>query len=137
MTEDEIRELLSEMGDEPVPTDSLHRVRLAVAERTERRGRVGWWSAAALVAAGCVVLLIVWLREPPPISRPVAPVGAAEQADPRDADQAAVAVQDAAPQPAPVRRRAQPIKRPRAAAADVVIRIETPDPDVVILLIGD
>jgi hypothetical protein len=137
MREDEIRELLQEMGEEPVPPDSLRRVRLAVAERTERRGRAWWWSAMALAAAACVVLLIVWLRPPAPVSRPDAPVVAREQAAPQDAAPAPVAAHEAAPQRVPVRRRAQPIDRRPPAVADVVIRIETPDPDVVILLIGD
>ena len=34
MTEDEVRLLLRELRDEPVPADSLGRVRLAIAERS-------------------------------------------------------------------------------------------------------
>lgn len=132
MTEDEIRELLREMGDQPVPAESLRRVHLAVAERTARRAwRWWWWSAAAVLAAACVVVLMVWPRQPAAVpARPAAPVVAKEQfASPKQV----------APEPVPVRRPVRPVERRPvpAAAADVVIRIETPDPNVVILLIGD
>ena len=53
MTEREIQDLLREMRDEPVPADSLARVRVGVENRTVRRR---WWKLAApLALAGCVV----------------------------------------------------------------------------------
>jgi hypothetical protein len=139
MKEDQIRELFREMGDEPVPPESLRRVRLAVAERTRPRIRARWWSAAVLAASACV-LLILWLREPAPVKRPAPSVVAREQ-------QVVPPIQRP-PLRAPARRKPQPstravarherpVKRIPAAGTNFVIRIETPDPDVVILLIGD
>lgn len=128
MTEDELRELLRELRDEPVPADSLVRVRSRVAMRTAAR-RLGfyWRIAALLVASACIVVAVVFLRPKAPVVKPAPPV---------------VAV---TPKPAPVESPAPTPPRKRARAAvktpppeeDVVIRIETPDPDVVILLIGD
>ncbi len=37
MTEDQIRDLLREMRDEPVPADSVRRVRQLVSERIQAR----------------------------------------------------------------------------------------------------
>ena len=134
MTEDEIRQLFREMSDEPVPGESLRRVRLAVAERTRPRIGTRWRSAAVLAAAACVVLLILRLREPAPVLRPVPLVIAREQVVPP---------KEPAPLPARVPRKPQPSMRAVAQRgveripATFVIRIETPDPDVLILLIGD
>jgi anti-sigma factor RsiW len=139
MTEDEIRQLFREMGDEPLPAESLRRVRLAVAERTQPRTRAWWRSAAALAGAACAVLVILWLREPAAVRKTAPPVVASEEA---------VRPIELAPPSAGVRRKPQPsvgavakkqrrVEKPPATAADFVIRIETPDPDVVILLIGD
>lgn len=139
MTEDEIRQLFREMSDEPVPAESLRRVRIAAAERTQPRIGAGWWSAAVLGAAACVVLLMLRLGEPAPVQRPAPPVVAQEQVVPP---------MQPAPPPARVRRKPQPsvrvvagrersVERIPAAGTNFVIRIETPDPDVVILLIGD
>jgi hypothetical protein len=139
MTEDQIRELLREMRDEPVQADSLRRVRIAVAERTQSRTR-GWWRAAAVLAAtACLVLLALWLRQPAPVRKPSS-IAREHVAPPKEPA--------ALPTPVPVRpkpesvvrtlaKRKPPIERTPAANGDLVIRIETPDPDVVILLIGD
>jgi hypothetical protein len=131
MTEDEIRELLREMRDEPVPPDSKARVRMAVAERTQswpEKLRRRWKVLAAVVAPACLVLVLMmtWQKKvdvPPPPVAPAPPVVIAE-----------------APAPAPhiVRARHHVSKPPRVIASNgaSLIRIETPDPDVVILLIG-
>ena len=140
MTEDEIRDLLREMGDEPVPADSVRRVRLAVAERTQPRTAIWWRAAALLAAAACVALLILWWREPSAVWRPAPPAVAREQIVlPTEAASAPVRVQSRpqAPMRAVAKRARRRVERKPATAADVVIRIETQDPDVLILLIGD
>jgi hypothetical protein len=142
MTEDQIRELFREMRDEPVPPDSQARVRMAVAERTEswrEKLRPRWnrhwkWIAAALVPA-CLLLVMVATREekiavPPPVVHPPAIAVVEPPAE------------VAAPLPPPphrVRRvghRAAKPPREVASKGATLIRIETPDPDVVILLVG-
>lgn len=131
MNEDEIRELLREMGYEPVPADAVARVRAGVTERLRRRAR-GWWFGAVATAAACIVLLAVWLREPAAVPRPAAPVVAMEQPVLREPE---IVVPEPVRKPVPVRR---VVRKPAAPApANVVIRIETPDPNVVILLVSD
>lgn len=119
MTEDEIRGLLRAMKDEPVPADSLARVRLGVAERTRARRWWGWGLVAALAA---VVLMALLLR---PVDVPVIEVAHRVAPPPM--------VEVAAPVKAPVKRK---VARRRKSEA-MVVRIETADPDVVILLVGD
>ena len=123
MNEQEIRELFREMREEPVPADSLARVRARV---DQRRRRVGPWKIlAALAAAACIVVGILILRPGKPIQRVSAPEIA--QVIP------AAPVEISVP-PVPKARR---VPRPRRAeAVPVLIRIETPDPDVVILLVN-
>ena len=117
MSEDDIRELLGAMRDEPLPADSLARVRMAVAERT-RPGRRQWKIGAAILATGSVALIFLLSPGPGPAvpaAKQATPVVAARQEDP--------------PRPKPK------VKLRRADA--VRIRIETPDPDVVILLVSN
>ena len=123
MIHDEIRELLGEMRDEPVPADSLVRVRELVEQRVRRRHR--WWrwagAAAATVAVGIMVMMV---RTPAP--RPVE----APKLEPVVAREAEVA--------RPVERLPKKAAAgPRRAEAAALIRIETPDPNVVILLVGN
>jgi hypothetical protein len=127
MTEDRLREVLQQMRNEPVPPDSLARVRLAVAERTAPRR--GPWYAFAAVAALLFILVGVLLQqrpERPALAPPPMPVIAH------------------APAPVPVppvrairQRRAMPRPRPNPTVASTVVRIETADPNVVILLVSD
>jgi len=135
MTEDEIRDLFREMRDEPIPADSLARVRIGVNERTQSRRWFGFWRIAAVLLASACVLWVALSR------RTAAPVPAPPPAPP------IVAMRQAAPAPAlasarPIvhRRRPKParhIERTQIAGGATLIRIETPDPDVVILLLGD
>lgn len=124
MTEQEMRELFRGMRDEPVPADSLARVRMAV---DRRRRRVFPWKIAAILAmAGCVVAGFLFLR---PVRMPVrtvepAPLEIAQVGPPPEIPVRAV------PKP----RRVRP--RPIEAVPSMLIRIETPDPDVVILLVN-
>lgn len=132
MTEDEIRDIFREMREEPVPLESLVRVRVRLEGRIRRRTP---WKIAAWAAA-CVVLAIAAFtmqtrptarqtaRQQVAVHRPAAPpVSAPDVVDP-------VAVR-----PAIERKLHKP--RPQPSVQPVSIRIETPDPDVVILLVSD
>ena len=135
MTEDEIRDLLHEMRDEPIPADSLARVRLGVAERTQARRIPGFWKIAAmLLATGCLALVSLWLRPAAPIPAPAPPVVVLRHDPPPTAPAPPVqrVRQVVRRAPKPSRR----IERAPIAGGAVLIRIETPDPDVVILLLG-
>jgi hypothetical protein len=132
MTEDRIHELFREMRDEPLPADSLARVRLAVAERTQARTlRFPWRIAAALLATASVVLVVLLSRSREPIGKPAAPVVVRQRSAPP--------AKPATPQlraRQPTERKAP--RRGKTAPRDtLLIRIETPDPDVVILLVGE
>jgi hypothetical protein len=136
MTEDQIRELFREMRDEPVPPDSKVRVRMAVAERTQswpERLRRRWKWIAAVLAPACLLLLMLMTGEkrvavPPSPAAPAPPVAVAEPPAPVEAP----------PPPRIVHARHRIVNPPREVASNgaSLIRIETPDPDVVILLIG-
>ncbi len=128
MKEERIHELFREMRDETIPADSLRRVRLVVAERTQPRFAWWRWGVATATLAACVVLMVfLWPRQ-------------REVAVPRQDVARHVETKPPVVEPVPV---IHPVKRParraKASKSDsgVVIRIETPDPDVVILLIGD
>jgi hypothetical protein len=149
LSDDQIRDLLRGMRDEPVPSDSLVRVRTAVGERIEARRRLSyflnWKVATALLAAGCLALAAVLLRTDAPAPPPVQ----AKQELPRElpARQPGIAIPQERKMPRPVvhavrrvvRPKAEPVlpTAPSAESSDVLIRIETPDPDVVILLVGE
>ncbi|MBI4905693.1 MAG: hypothetical protein HY820_18820 [Acidobacteria bacterium] len=128
MTEDRMRELFREMREEPVPADSLARVRMAVSERTERRATGWWWrfaAAVALAACALVVLFVTRMQDVPAapvvaVARPGNPLASYTPPQPK-------------PVVAPAVRMARKVEQ---RGPDVVIRIETPDPDVVLLLVG-
>jgi hypothetical protein len=129
MTEDEIRDLFREMRDDAVPADSLALVRLKLQDRIRSRGR---WKVAAWVVACAVVVLAALVIQPRTAIRKMAPapmVARTPDAPPIEAPQAT--------EPRTVRPAIQR-KRRRAATPSqpVLIRIETPDPDVVILLVS-
>lgn len=131
MTEDDIRSLLREMKDEPVPADSLARVRMGVASATAAK-RTIWWRFFAAVAVACAVLVaVVFLR---PANRRSTPPLTARVAQP-------VAAPESRPvTTTPLRATASAKRRrlvPQPANVVDVVRIETADPDVVILLLGD
>lgn len=130
MKEERIHELFREMRDEAVPADSLRRVRLVVAERTQPRFAWWRWGVAAALAA-CVLVVFLWPR-PKEVVAPRQDV--ARHMEP---------TKPAIERPSQMSSLAKPVQKqvrkavvPRHDSA-IVIRIETPDPDVVILLIGD
>jgi hypothetical protein len=87
----------------------------------------GWKLAAALVMAGCIVAGIFLLRPARTVSLP-APLEIAQ-----------VTPAPAAPLEVPARPISRPrraSRRPRVEIVPVMIRIETADPDVVILLVN-
>jgi hypothetical protein len=137
MNDDQMRDLMREMRDEPVPADSLARVRMAVSERVAQPVRRPFWMrwqvlAAAMVA---VALLAVILRQPANVPAP--PVIVAKQ-EPRP-------VTPQPPPPVVVEpvQKPKPVRLPQAKAqpkpqkTDPLIRLDTPDPNVVIFLVAD
>ncbi len=122
MTEEDIRGLLREMREESLPADSLARVRRRLGERTASRLR--WKIAGLVLAPVCVLVLALALRNPAPpsIELPAVPPVRVETAVMHS-------------QPRHLVRRKQAERR--ATKPPVLIRIETPDPEVVILLVGN
>ena len=141
MNDDQIRELFHEMRDDPVPADSLARVRQAVTARaSERRAGRGlgmiWKLAIPVALAGCIaaVLLRQSVRYPPaPAS--VQPIATVEEPAPAPPTVSTVPPERSHATVRPTRHfQAKPA--PQEAGASV-IRIETSDPGVVILLLAD
>jgi hypothetical protein len=108
---------------------------MAVVERTQRwpeKLRRRWKPLAVVLAPACLLLVMLMTREqkkviaPAPVAHP--PVEATVETPARAP----------APQPPIVRARRHVAKAPRVIASKgaSLIRIETPDPDVVILLVG-
>ena len=125
MNENEMRDVFRAMREEPAPADSLARVRAAVDQR--KRSSAPWKILALLAAAACLVAGFVILRPGKPVPKAV-PVEIA-----RTLPATAAAPEISVP-PAPKAKRA---RRPRPVeSVPVSIRIETPDPDVVILLVN-
>jgi hypothetical protein len=126
MTEDDIRDLFREMREDAVPADSLARVRLRLGDRIQSRG--DWKAKWVMVCA--FLALAALLVQPRTAMRKTAPMAA------RTPEAPLVELPQAAQQPTvrPAiqrkRRRTEPASQP------VLIRIETPDPDVVILLVS-
>ena len=109
---------------------------MAVAERTQtwpEKLRRRWKWLAAVLAPACLLLvaLLTWQKNVDTLPAPVAPAPPAVIAE-------APAPLVAPPQPriVHVRHRALKPRREIASNGANLIRIETPDPDVVILLIG-
>ena len=119
------------MRDEPIPVESLVRVRTGVAVRIARR-RFLWIGGLALGPLVALVLMLalqtsnapghIEIRKPahPVVSTPVEP-----------------AVIHSTPEQ--IRRHRQAVQRAAAVtvSAPASVRIETDDPDVVILLVGN
>jgi hypothetical protein len=133
MTEDDLHGLFREMRDEPVPPDSLARVRMAVAERTASPTAARRWPWLGLAAAVCLALAVVTIWFPSEEAKVPAPVIESAVAPPK-----VPAVQASAPVKARlVQRKPVLARKPKSNNSNITIRIETPDPDVVIFLVGD
>ena len=130
MNEQEMREVFREMREEPIPADSLARVRMAVGERIQRRRVSLWKLAAALVLAGGMAAAFLSLRPGKPVPRVIAPEIA------RVLPRVETPVPFESPVPSVARPRRIPPRARPVEAVPVSIRIETPDPDVVILLVN-
>lgn len=130
MTEQEIRDLFREMRDETVPADALTRVRARVADRIQRKAtwKIGAWLAVAATLLAAVLLIL-------PQSSVHNPAGAPRIA--RKPDRPPPELPAFTPRLSV--RPAIRIRRPRTedSAAAPLIRIETSDPEVVILLVAD
>lgn len=144
MNEDQIRELFREMREEPVPADSQARVRMEALRRIAEGRKVwSWWRWGAVAAAvACAVLVIVMVQQRPqvPSAPPVASIKPAPVTPPVVTAPAEPPIRARKARPEVVARAERKVVRPQATdstVSDVVIRIETPDPNVVILLIGD
>jgi anti-sigma factor RsiW len=134
--EDKIRQLLHALKDEPVPPDSLVRVRTQIAKRTQRAfwTRLGgpWVWSAALTPLFILLLTVGFITYK--LQQPIAAIESHNR----------VAGVPQVPIPATATFEAQSVKvrhRPalnqKTPESDISIRIETEDPNVVILLIGD
>jgi len=144
MNEDQIRELFREMREEPVPADSQARVRMEAARRiAEGRKIWAWWRWGAVAAAvACAVLVVVMVRQRPqvPPAPPVASIRPVPVAPPPVIAPPVLPNRARKARPEVMARTERQAVRPRVTdsnVSNVVIRIETPDPNVVILLIGD
>jgi hypothetical protein len=129
MTEDEIRDLFRKMREDAVPADSLALVRLRVDDRIRSRGR---WKVAAWVMACAVVVLAALVVQPRPAIRKMAPAPMAARTPDAPPTELPQAIQPLTVRPAIQRKR----RRVESTSQPVLIRIETPDPDVVILLVS-
>lgn len=134
MNDDQMRDLFREMREEPLPADSLARVRMAVAERVAEPVRRPFWLRWQVLAAGLVaaVVLVMVLRQPARIPAPPSVVAKQEPRPVPPAPPQPLVVQ----QPKPVRL-PQATVRPKPRKTDSLIRLETPDPNVVIFLVAD
>jgi hypothetical protein len=134
MNEQEIRNLLREMRDEPVPVDSLVRVRLRLDDRIRRRARwrIGAWAMAC--ASVLLVGLFAWqgmqVREVAQGGPEALPIVRNERPQP---EASPLTMAPPAVRPAIRRRPRRVVREPQS----VVIRMETADPDVVILLVSE
>lgn len=128
MTENEIGDLFREMREEPVPPESLVRVRVRVDEGIRRHAP---WKIAAWAAA-CAVLAVAALMMQ---TRPTARKTVRQQVAVHRPAAAPDVVEPVTVRPAIERKLHKP--RPQPPVQPVSIRIETADPDVVILLVSD
>jgi len=129
MSDDNLRELFRELRDEPVAADSLARVRAGVYRGIEAR-RKRFFAFLALATAAMVFLAVFALtpRQRLAAPRPTSPLPVTVPAiieQPREQ--------------APVRPQIRSVARRKKKQPEkpVLIRIETDDPEVVILLVGN
>lgn len=134
MTEDDIRDLFREMRDESVPVDSLVRVRVRVEDRIRRRAP---WKIASLVTAFAALVVVAFVIQiHPAVRKTASPSAAAKHAPPPpEVETAPLENLPLSVRPAIERKTHKPPTAPLTQPVST-IRIETPDPDVVILLVS-
>jgi hypothetical protein len=140
MNDDQIRSLLRAMRDDPVPGESLARVRQALAARTSARDArrafgLFWKVGVPLAISGCIAAAILLRPVRQTAPAPVQPVAVVEEPAPV-LPQPIPAPNEHAAVRAPRHVRPRPAPAPQEAGASL-IRIETSDPGVVILLLAD
>jgi len=130
MNDEQMRDLFREMRDEPLPADSLVRVRMGVAERIAQPVRRPWWLRWQVLAAGVVgvALVVVLVSRPAAVVTPVSTPVVAQRETP---------VVEEKPVVAPRVRPAQARVRPKTEKKDALIRLETEDPNVLIFLVAE
>lgn len=142
MKEDDVRALLHELRDEPVPADSLARVRMVVADRRRIEKASPWraWSwkwLGLLATAVAVAVVAILLRS----AHRANPTTAAVRNDPVTVPAPPPAVSSPEHKRGGIKvstKRKRKVRRVKdAPAGNLLVRIETADPDVVILLVGD
>ncbi len=150
MNEERIHELFREMREEPIPTASVQSVQQAVTEQIRRPGssaRRWGWPLGLAAAASIVVLAIFWQASLKPVE-PQQITAAPTISTPKPLP--ALPLEMAQVKTDPPRASSQPVKRvviakpviPPAVTEkksddNILIRVETEDPDVVILLVGE
>jgi len=141
MSEEELRELLREMRADPIPVNSLARVRISVAQRVRNRRRWRGSAALSLAAVSVAVLVIIFLpiAQPPHTNTNLV----VRRAEP------SVTTEQQPTQPRVLRAANRPVRRHLARPQGVVsemhkengnpilIRIETQDPNILILLVEE
>jgi hypothetical protein len=141
MTDDDIRALLREMQDEPVPSDSLARVRLGVAEGTQRAAKhwlsTRWKVIGVLATAALGALLLFVVRSTHTVILPVAKVVQEVPMESVPVPQASPPQRSKVVRTAATKRKTSNRSYKKQTGDGVLVRIETADSDVVILLIGD
>ena len=129
MSDESLRELFRELRDEPIPADSLARVRTSVHRGIAAR-RKRFFAFGAFATAAMVFLLVFVLTPPrrgvaPPPTPPAPLTAPAILGQPVEQERVRQPARSVAR-----RKKKQPEK-------PVLIRIETDDPEVVILLVGN
>lgn len=129
MSDESLRELFRELREEPMAADSLGRVRAGVRRGiTVRRRRFFALLALAPAAAAFLAVIAVTARQP---------LVAPRLATPAPVTAPAILEQPPEQEPARPRVRAVAQRKKKEPEKPVLIRIETADPEVVILLVGN
>jgi hypothetical protein len=147
MTEDQIRDLLRELRDEPIPPDSKVRVRTVLKERIQagawtRLFHRRWGIVAVLFAMASVVAVLLLfsparrVHEQNPVGLPASDAQL-KRASPLERIAAPPISRRTKHPPPHILQRARHGQQSLATGHGVVIRIETSDPNVVIVLVGD
>ncbi|MBL8178797.1 MAG: hypothetical protein JNK48_29250 [Bryobacterales bacterium] len=137
MNEHDMRNLFRDMRDEPLPADSLARVRMGVEEKIARGSRRPFSLRWPVLVAGlaAVFLLAVLVTRPGSVDTvPPAVIAKKEPAAPAPPAPRRMPVEV---KPAPRRGPDQVKARPSAPKQEPLMRLETPDPNVVIFLVAE